>query len=1003
MAYSYFYGVRIVQQELSAKQWNNRIPYWDNIKGFLIILVVLAHFLYEHQSNSVIHIIVSAIYMFHMPAFVFISGYMSKSNRSRSKDSLLRLGFAYLFFNSIFLIIFSITKNTALATYPFYSYWYLLALIVWRFAANYLAKVKRILLILFALALLAGFWIDIDNSFSLARIISFSPFFMAGYLIKTETIEALFIKKNTMTLLRGIATALLATLLGFVLYFILGMQERTYTMLSYVDGTDFLSRIVLFIVACAMIFVILTFTINKQLPILTQIGRNSLPIFVLHRFLALIYSQYFPNLSAELTLISSIALTWMTVMIFGSETAAKWMSQFLDFPLRLFSKTDKISIGFRVTRILCIALAFLVFCAPILANPLAFLSPFIPNTASIDVNESASSDADQVHPKLSAEEEEKLKNAYKIVFAGDLILLEDQVKRAYNGESYDFSPLFEFTSPYLSSADLAIGVFEGPMAGPEAGYSTSNYDDGKEVRLNFPDSFAEAVREAGFDLVTNANNHILDQGDSGAVRTLDVLDQIGLDHTGSYRSQEEKDQNRVKLIEKDGLKFAVLSYTFGSNSIADNDLIDGEYSYLTSVLVDPGSERYEEVKRSVSLDFELAKTYSPDFILVLPHMGTQFSDQPDDFQLAWCDYFRELGADIILGDHTHSVQPVRITREGSKTVFTAFSPGNYSNIYRDYNGDASALIEIYIDKTSKSIIGGGVVPMWTYSTVKGNYRPVPIFDIVNNDVLSDTLSTDDMNRVEEVNSHITNTMLGVNLDLHMIRERYYFNQNGFVRSSASPLPLTPALESSTLFREMSSAKSICFLGDSITEGTRNGGYPWYEPLESYFPGSCTNISFGGGTVKTLLDNITEIQTVKADLYVIAIGTNDVRYRDESICAMTSEAYIEKIQQLCDGIKKSQPSARFAFVAPWTSTDGDPFSPISYSQKIALNDEYSDSLKLFCQDQGYLFSDPNNQIESILDLYPRSDYLIDHIHPDSADGISLYSSAVLLGCMGESDQ
>ena len=86
-------------------------------------------------------------------------------------------------------------------------------------------------------------------------------------------------------------------------------------------------------------------------------------------------------------------------------------------------------------------------------------------------------------------------NAFRITFSGDLILLEDQVKRAYNGKGYDFSDVFEYAEPYISSADLAIGVFEGPMAGEDAGYSSSNFDDGKELYLNFPDSFADAVKK----------------------------------------------------------------------------------------------------------------------------------------------------------------------------------------------------------------------------------------------------------------------------------------------------------------------------------------------------------------------------------------------------------------------------------------------------------------------------------------------------------------------------
>ena len=85
--------------EITAKK--QRIYYWDNMKGILIFLVVLGHALYSFQNFSKINAIVDIIYMFHMPAFVFISGYFSVSKNSRSYKSLATLFFAFLVFDSI--------------------------------------------------------------------------------------------------------------------------------------------------------------------------------------------------------------------------------------------------------------------------------------------------------------------------------------------------------------------------------------------------------------------------------------------------------------------------------------------------------------------------------------------------------------------------------------------------------------------------------------------------------------------------------------------------------------------------------------------------------------------------------------------------------------------------------------------------------------------------------------------------------------------------------------
>ena len=302
-------------------------------------------------------------------------------------------------------------------------------------------------------------------------------------------------------------------------------------------------------------------------------------------------------------------------------------------------------------------------------------------------------------PVMTDDERRNFRDAFRILFCGDLIMLEDQVKLGKG--SYD--DMFEFTRKYIQSADIAIGVFEGPMAGEEAGYSRSNYGDGKALALNYPDSFGEAVKRAGFDLVTTANNHLLDKGRDGALRTLDALDRIGLPHTGSYRSQDDKDSHSVMLIEKGGLKFAVLSYTYGSNGYTEDELLHSEdVSFLTSVIVDPSSRNFEAVKESVRKDFDRAKSLNPDFIVVLPHMGEQFLMKPDEYQLAWGKIFRDLGADIILADHPHAVQPAEISTINGRKVFTAWCPGNYTNIYREYNGDANILAEVYIDRDKRA-------------------------------------------------------------------------------------------------------------------------------------------------------------------------------------------------------------------------------------------------------------------------------------------------------------
>ena len=155
------------------------------------------------------------------------------------------------------------------------------------------------------------------------------------------------------------------------------------------------------------------------------------------------------------------------------------------------------------------------------------------------------------------------------------------------------------------------------------------------------------------------------------------------------------------------------------------ELIDGRSSYLTSVIYGTKGETFEKLKQNVEEDFKAAKALSPDLIVVLPHIGTQFSNEPDSEQKVWFDIFKENGADIILGDHPHVVEPAMIEEYNGKNVFTAYCPGNFANIYRDEQGDTSMLVDVYIDRDTKKVIGGSIVPLYTHASADGNFRAVP--------------------------------------------------------------------------------------------------------------------------------------------------------------------------------------------------------------------------------------------------------------------------------------
>ena len=960
---------------------------WDNIKGFLIFLVVFAHCLFDMQFFPEADWTVDMIYTFHMPAFIFISGYFGKSEKSGSFYSVSRLIFAYFIFNSIVGFMWG---NPSLLT-PLYSYWYLLALTAWRILTPKIAHFKNILPLMFAVSLFIGFFASVDNTLAASRIIAFYPVYLSGYFVRSETVEKIR-SKFSERLTVGLSALIGAGVLSFSLKKYMNISDNAYQMMAYSKNTDVFVRILLFAAAFLAVTAIIELFPDKKIPFLTMVGRNSIAVYILHRPFTLIFN-HLPLVNVWHWFIAAFAVSIIICLVFGNDRCGMLMNGFLDTGAKLMTNIGETNKKKKIYTSAVIFIVILGYIFMILADSGLFK---LYENKTLDISEngteiSAESSDDVIYRTADKKQLADINKAFRISFAGDLILLEDQVKRAYDGKGYDFADMFEYSKKHISESDFAIGVFEGPMAG--GNYSSGNFDDEKELYLNFPDEFGYAVKDSGFDLVTTANNHVLDMGTDGAVRTLEVLDKIGLEHTGSYRNRQEKESSRIKVIEIQGIKFAVLSYTYGSNGYFTEDFIDGELSYITSIACETKGEFFEKMKADVEKDFAQAKAYSPDIIIVLPHWGTQFSNEIDEEQKVWSEIFKENGADIILGDHPHVVEPVSIEEYNGKNVFTLYSPGNFANIYRKDQGDTSAIADIYIDRSSKKIIAGGIVPLYTQSQMNGNFRALPIYEIYTNDELKSQLSTDDYERAVSAHDIVTGVMLKENPDISGITESYLFDKDGYMRIRTTGLEIEENYKNSRFYKLISDSKTVCFVGDSVTEGTKNGGCGWYEPLEEHCNAEFLNFSKGGKTVSYFIENISDLP--KAETYVIALGTNDVRYRDESICAMTAEKFAESAEKLAELIKERYPSSELVFIAPWYSTDGDPFTPLSFKEKTELNNAYSKALEDFCSKSGILFIDPNGYIKNELDHAPCSKFLLDHIHPNSSEGVKMYSKAVLV--------
>ena len=686
---------------------------------------MLAHFLFDYSSINVESLsrkIVIFIYIFHMQSFVFIFGFLTSENSIKIKNAS-KLIILYYFFNFSFSIIQYFYSNIPINfIYPQNSYWYLLSLFIWRISIKLLNDIPFIFPLSIIMTLLEGYWKCFNFVLSIVKIIAFFPFFIAEYKISQKKVLDKFLIWK-----KGYFKLFLFTIF-FIIFFYLIIIFIRYNKLSnsailmdyYCENNTFIQRIVIIIISFLMIFSSFFSVPNIKIPLLSKWGRNSLYIYLFHRIFTIIsqknlFSQI--KYSEDIIIILSIIFTFIILIIFCSNFINKVCNLILN-PIHknLFETNKK---GKIISFTLCLSFIFLM-----LINPLnIYLNKYIKKKENNFRLSNFYISKENIR--------ESLNNSIKISYVGDLILLKDQIIVAKNNTTgkYEFDEMFQYTSKHFYESDLSIGVYEGPSAGNNTSFSTSNYDDNIPLALNFPDEFAEAVKKAGINLVTTDNNHLLDKHLNGAMRTLDILDKYNITHVGSYRNKKEKD--KIMIISVKGIKIAVLAYTALMN-YCKMDYLYENFPNLTKIVPYRNNKYYEQIYQEIKNDFVKTKMTSPDIIMVLIHLGDQFLHYTTEFQDKWNKIFSELGADIILGDHSHTVQPLQYI---GKTIIVN-SPGNFANSYIKMDGDSTAIFDIYINKQSKKVIGASVIPMYTKEIRPKYFTAIPIYDLITNNLVN---------------------------------------------------------------------------------------------------------------------------------------------------------------------------------------------------------------------------------------------------------------------------
>lgn len=517
-----------------------------------------------------------------------------------------------------------------------------------------------------------------------------------------------------------------------------------------------------------------------------------------------------------------------------------------------------------------------------------------------------------------------LDNCVKFSYIGDTLLFEEDIVRTKKDESnkLNFDSLFKDTQNYLG--DYTFGVFEGVL--DESSFSTGNFYDNRSLHLKYPIELAKDMSRY-IDFATLGMNHLMDGGIQDVKYTISSFKNTGLNYTGAYLSQEDNDE--VKIINTNGMSIAVLSY---SDLMNYTDELE-PYTY--------NSFDYN----SILEDIEKAKRANVDLIVAMTHIGTQFNHGVDDKQKYWNNMLANNGVDVILSDHPHVVEPI----EYIKNTLVFNCPGNYYTSLTGGDQEYGAICNFYVDKSSRRVVTASIVPIKSIVTLEGG-RVSTLYDL--NDINGTNL--------------VLSNMIGI--QTYSLSPEYFYSKQGY----------TNYYDDTLKNNEYFGNKKVCFIGDSITEGTMNNGHGWYEYLTENY----TDVSVGGATTDTIIGLLKKNIPV-ADTYIIAIGCNDIRYENKD-----PDTFLSNI----DTIVNMLPSdSEIYLVSPMYTLVADSVSSISYNDRNDVVEKYNDLLQSYSDEHGYVFVDMYSNLKLFFETCENDRmYMVDGVHPNCTSGIKLYS-------------
>lgn len=302
----------------------------------------------------------------------------------------------------------------------------------------------------------------------------------------------------------------------------------------------------------------------------------------------------------------------------------------------------------------------------------------------------------------------------RIMANGDLLYHDGLYMSAQKADgSYDFSENFTYVKDWLHQGDLVLGDFEGTIR--------SDYPLGGYPLFNAPEAVVPAIKDAGYQVVDLAHNHILDSGLKGVFTTAKAFENHGISSVGVY-THKNRDKSPILIKEVKGIKIAILAYSYGFNGLESN---------LSQKEIDHHLSPFDEDKMKAEIK---QAEKEADITVVMPQTGIEYQLEPNEEQVELYHKMVDWGADIIFGGHPHVVQPSEILEKDGQKKLIIYSMGNFISNQRIETmagvdtaewTERGVLMDVTIEKTDKGTIikKAQAHPSWVSRVEKGTYSP----------------------------------------------------------------------------------------------------------------------------------------------------------------------------------------------------------------------------------------------------------------------------------------